>query len=32
MLSFLKDVSEDEKITEDEENLFIGTTNLDEES
>ena len=31
-LAFLKDVSEDEKISEDEENLFIGTTNPDEES
>ena len=31
-LAILEDVSEDEKISEDEENLFIGTTNSDEES
>ena len=31
ILAILEDVSEDEKISEDEENLFIGTTNSNEE-
>ena len=31
-LTIIEDVSEDEKISEDEENLFIRTTNSDEES
>ena len=31
-LAILEDVSEDEKISEDEENLFLGTTNSNEES